>query len=143
MNHLMVIFLKFGICLIAFGIGLDWFFEAEWTHILWFSGVTTIISYIVGDRILLERIGNRNSLIADFLLSYMIVWLFGSVLLENYLQIGWASIISASIITAGEIFVHRMLLRSTQAEKSDRRNPTKNFSYAMEAAEENEPFKEK
>lgn len=141
--NITVLLIKFITCLVAYAVALDLFFDATWVDIIWFSGLTTIVSYLAGDRILLPRIGNSNALIADFLLSYMIVWIFGSVVLENYLHIAWGSIISAFIITAGEYFVHRILLKSMPDESQNRGKAPGRLSYAMELSEENEPLKEK
>lgn len=139
----MVLLIKFITSLVAYGVALDLFFDASWTDIISFSVLTTIVSYLIGDRILLPRIGNANAIIADFLLSYSIVWAFGSVLLNSYLQIAWGSIISAVIITAGEYFVHRILLRSMPEEKQNRGGAPGKLAYAMEMGEENDPLKEK
>jgi biotin transporter BioY len=134
-----VLLIKFVACLVAFYIGLDLFFNATIGDIVSFSVTTTIISYIIGDRILLPRIGNRNALMADFILAYGIVWLFGSVLLNSYLQIAWGSAITAVILTATEVFVHRYLLSNLPAmRKRERRerNMSPNLQYATEFAEE-------
>lgn len=141
--NITVLLIKFITCLVAYAAALDLFFEATLADIVWFSGLTTFVSYLAGDRILLPRLGNTNALIADFLLSYTIVWIFGSVLLENYLHIAWGSIISAVIITAGEYFVHRILLKSIPDERQNRGRVPGRLSYAMEMSEENEPLTEK
>ena len=143
LNKMMAIIVKFVTCLIAYAVGLDLFFNARWTDVASFSLTTTVVSYLAGDRILLSRIGNRNALIADFLLSYTVVWIFGSVLLHNYMQIAWGSIISAAIITAGEFFVHRMLARSMPENKPNRNGVSDRLAYGMEMSEENEPLKKK
>jgi hypothetical protein len=78
-------------------------------------------------------------LMADFILAYGIVWLFGSVLLNSYLQIAWGSAITAVILTATEVFVHRYLLSNLPAmRKRERRerNMSPNLQYATEFAEE-------
>ncbi|WP_066367654.1 DUF2512 family protein [Neobacillus fumarioli] len=141
MNNVLVFIVKFVTCMIAYAVGLDLFFKAAWTDVVWFSVLTTIVSFIAGDMILLSRIGNRNALIADFLLSYMVVWIFGSVLLHNYMQIAWGSIISAIIITAGEMIVHRMLYNSNYTHSKG--GVSKRFAYGMEISEENDPIKRK
>ncbi|MDR7001674.1 YndM family protein [Neobacillus niacini] len=138
----MALIVKFVTCLVAYAVGLDLFFNATWVDIVWFSVLMTIVSYL-GDRILLSRIGNKNALIADFILSYMVVWIFGSVLLDNYLQIAWGSIISAVIITAGEFFVHR-LMHGSMPEGSQKKNVVPDrLAYGMEMSEEHEPLKKK
>ncbi|HHY74759.1 MAG TPA: YndM family protein [Bacillus bacterium] len=143
MNNMKVLLIKFVTCLIAYTVALDLFFDARWTDIVWFSGLTTIVSYLAGDRILLPRIGNMNALIADFLLSYTLVWIFGSVVFGNVMQIAWGSIISSVIITVGEFFVHRIVLRTMPDESRNRSGAPGRLAYAMEAAEENEPVKKR
>ncbi|MGG1397048.1 YndM family protein [Bacillus salipaludis] len=138
----MALIVKFVTCLVAYAVALDLFFNATWVDIVWFSVLMTIVSYL-GDRMLLSRIGNKNALIGDFILSYMVVWIFGSVLLDNYMQIAWGSIISAIIITVGEFFVHRML-HSPSQESSHKKNAVPDrLAYGMEMSEEQEPLKKK
>jgi hypothetical protein len=143
MNNMMVLIMKFVVGVVAYAVGLDLFFNARWTDVALFSLTTTVVSYLVGDRILLSRIGNKNALIADFVLSYTVVWIFGSVLLHSYMQIAWGSIISAIIITMGEYFVHRMLLGSTHESKRGMNAHHDRLAYGMEMAEENDPLKKK
>jgi hypothetical protein len=144
MRQVTILLMKFITCLVAFAIGLDLFFDATMAHIVSFSLVVTAVTYVLGDRILLSRIGNSQTLISEFLLAYTSVWLFGSVLLDSYLQIAWASIISATIIIAAEAVIHRYILQ-TVADKS--RNPvqpvTRKPAYGMEMAEEKDPVKKK
>nr|WP_246625058.1 YndM family protein [Fictibacillus nanhaiensis] len=140
-NQVKVIALKLIISLIAFWIGLDLFFDATISDILSFGVTTTLITYFVADRILLSRIGKRNTLIAEFIIAYLIVWIFGSILLNGYLQIAWGSVISAGIITATEVFVHEYLLKKMPALKKERRQHRRfrpSLRYATEIAEEHE-----
>ena len=143
MKNLTALIIKFITCLIAYAVGLDLFFDARWTHVVWFSVLTTIVSYLIGDRIVLSQFGKTNALIADFVLSYMVVWIFGNVVLNNYLQIAWGSIISAVIITAGEFFVHRILSNSIHEGEPNRNGTRNRLAYGMEMSEENEPLKKK
>ncbi|MDP4084856.1 MAG: YndM family protein [Bacillota bacterium] len=141
MNNSMALIIKFVTCLVAYALGLDLFFNARWTDIVSFSILMTVVSYFIGDRILLTRIENKNALIADFLLSYTVLWIFGSVLLNNYIQIAWGSIISAVVITAGEYFVHKLLLGSHPDRDPIRRTAPDRLAYGMEMSEENELLK--
>ncbi|GLB61277.1 YndM family protein [Cytobacillus sp. NCCP-133] len=145
MNQTMIFILKFVSSLIAFAIALDLFFDATFADILSFSLLVTVMSYLLGDRMILPRLGNRNALIADFFLVYASVWVFGSVLLNSYLQIAWGSIIAAGIITLAEVFVHSYLLNRMEAREKEKRgesgmNPK--LAYGMEIAEEREPTKD-
>ncbi|MGG5252422.1 YndM family protein [Neobacillus sp. SM06] len=147
MRHLGILLVKFVSCLIAFSVGLDLFFNADVTDIVTFSLAVTIISYLIGDRILLPRIGQSNALVADFFLVYLSVWLFGSVLLpDGYLQIAWGSIISAVILTGAEAFVHWFLVNRLVADRDERRNhyqANPKLAYGVEMAEEVDPLEKK
>ncbi|WNB93028.1 YndM family protein [Bacillus sp. NEB1478] len=142
MEIIKALLLKFIVCLIAFSIGLDLVFDASIREIISFSITTTAVTYILADRILLPRIGNRNTLMAEFMIVYAIVWLFGSVLLNGYLQIAWGSAISAILLIAAEVFVHRYLIKNVPAVKTERRRVSRlrpNLRYATEFAEETDP----
>ncbi|WP_409288481.1 YndM family protein [Peribacillus sp. SCS-37] len=107
MKFMSALLVKFIISAAAFTIGLDLFFDASFTEILAFSFFNVVFTYILADRIVLSRVGNWNTLLLEFSLSYLLVWVFGSVLLHSYLQVAWGSFISAGIITAGEVLVHK------------------------------------
>jgi hypothetical protein len=146
MKHTIILLLKFISSYLAFSIGLDLFFNADLLEISTFSLLLTIVSYLIGDRILLPRIGNGNALVADFFLVYISVWIFGPTVLNSYLQIAWGSIISAFIITGAEALIHWYILRSLRIERKDSRESIKRnpkLAYGLELAEEQEPPKKK
>lgn len=147
MKHIMILLVKFISCYLAFSIGLDLFFNADFTEISTFSLLLTIVSYLIGDRILLPRIGNGNAIVADFFLAYVSVWIFGQTVLNSYLQIAWGSIISAFIISGAEALIHRYMLKSARTEGNDNRERAKQnnpkLAYGLEMAEEQEPIKKK
>lgn len=142
MNHFTALLLKLVTAVIAYAIALDLFFDATWVDVITFSLLVTILSYLIGDMILLPIIGNTKALIADFLLSYMVVWIFGSVLLNNYIQIGWGSIISAILITVSEIFIHRIFLtNANQLSLKQQKFTADQLAYHMETSQEFDPRK--
>jgi hypothetical protein len=139
MNHATLLLIKFAAALIAFGIGLDLFFDATIGDIISFSLLTTIVTYLVVDRIVLPRVGNRDAIIVEFVLTYMSVWIFGTLLLDSYVQIAWGSIISAAIITFAEVFVHRYLFNHVETKNTARAaRPAfkRKLAYDTEFAEE-------
>lgn len=142
MKQTMLLLGKFLSLCVAFSIGLDLFFPATFVEVVSFSLAAATISYIIGDRILLPRIGNRNALVVDFFLVYLSVWLFGSTLLNSYYQIAWGSVLSAAIATAAEVLLHNYMLRSHHDEITTDRSKAKlnpKPAYGMEAAEEIDP----
>ncbi|MBM7693900.1 membrane protein implicated in regulation of membrane protease activity [Peribacillus deserti] len=144
MKTLSILLIKFIACLIAFTIGLDLFFDATIADIVSFSIVTALITYLLGDKIALPRLGQTNTLIIEFTLTYLAVWIFGGILLDHYLQIAWGSIISAGIFTFAEILIHRYFL-STAGQPNERRqlriNPK--LAYGTEFADEQDPSNKK
>lgn len=139
MDHILILLLKFITCLIAFAVGLDLFFDATIVDIVSFSLVVTIVSYVIGDRIILPRLGNSNALAVDFFLTYTCVWIFGSVLLESYVQIGWGSLLSAFLITGAEVIVHRILLKNSYVAERQKSGFNPKMAYGMEMGEEQDP----
>lgn len=139
MSQITVLLLKFITCLIAFAVGLDIFFDATIIDIVSFSILVTIVSYVIGDRIILPRLGNSNALAIDFFLTYTMVWIFGSVLLESYVQIGWGSLLSAFLITGAEVIVHRILLKNSDMTVQQKSGFNPKMAYGMEMGEEQDP----
>ncbi|HZH59843.1 MAG TPA: YndM family protein [Metabacillus sp.] len=139
MKHATLLLIKFITCFIAFGIGLDLFFDANIVDILSFSFFVTSVSYVLGELVILPQLGKRAAAVADFLLSYLSVWIFGSILFENYLQIAWGSIISAVIITGAEIIIH-LFIQDPKEHTTfiNKRNSVfnSNLAYGTEMAEE-------
>ncbi|OIK09500.1 YndM family protein [Bacillus sp. MUM 13] len=140
MKNTAILAIKFLSCIIAFSVGLDLFFQASFLEIISFSLFAVTVSYIFGDLILLPRLGNKAALAFDFLITYFSVWVFGNIVLQNYLQIAWGSIISAVIVLGAEVFVHRHILRrSTTGNVQDKKALySRRLSYETEFAEEPE-----
>lgn len=146
MNTVLILLLKFFSACAAFVIGLDLIFDANFVGIIAFSMLLTIVSYLLGDRILLPHIGNSNALLLDFFLAYMAAWFAGSALLYGFIQIAWGSMISALIVTAAEAFIHRYFLTDFHGIRTGRRVQTKQnatMGYRAEMAKEHEPINEK
>lgn len=138
MEHLKVLLIKFVFSIFVFWISLDLFFDATLVDIVSFSLLVTIISYFIGDQILLPRIGNRNAVVVDFFLTYSIVWVFGGILFGSYLQVAWGSIISAILIAGSEVFVHSYIVKNVKPIVRERKSSF-NQSFAFEVAEEHDP----
>ncbi|MGI8385036.1 YndM family protein [Robertmurraya sp. P23] len=140
-----IILLKFVACIIIFTIAFDLFFEAGISEVLSFSILVTIVSYFIGDKIILPRVGNRAAVVIDFFTVYAIVWIFGNVLLHSYEQIAWGSIIAATFIGISEVFVHLFLIgRLEPSTPTERKRPlrtSQKLAFGTEFAEESDPRK--
>lgn len=138
MKHLSVLLMKFIIGVIVFWVSLGLFFGSSFIEILSFSLAVTIISYVIGDQMLLPRIGKTNAVVADFFLTYLLVWIFGSVFFNSFFQIGWGSIIAATLIAGSEAFIHPYIVRNIKPIVMEKQLGF-NQNYAFEFAEEQEP----
>jgi len=138
MKHLNVLMIKFVVSMIIFGISLGLFFNATFSEIISFSLLLTIISYFIGDQMILPRIGNIQTVVVDFFFAYFIVWVFGGVLFHSYVMIGWGSIISASLFAGSEVFVHSYILKNITSFVVENQR-TFDQRFAFEFAEDEEP----
>ncbi|MDZ5471546.1 YndM family protein [Bacillus sp. 31A1R] len=147
MNNMMILLIKFVAAFLAFAIAFDLFFDATFVDILSFSILITVVSYFVGDRLILPRIGNVKAAIVDFFMTYTLVWIFGSILLHSYLQIAWGSIISATLIAGGEVLIHNFIQNRTANTAEEKAQTKTNFNprlaYGTEFAEEDNPREKK
>jgi hypothetical protein len=140
-----IILLKFIACIIIFTIAFDLFFEAGISEVLSFSILVTLVSYFIGDKIILPRVGNRAAVVIDFFTVYAIVWIFGNILLHSYEQIAWGSIMAATFIGISEVFVHLFLIGrlepSTPIERKRPLRTSQKLAFGTEFAEEPDPRK--
>ncbi|WP_066048088.1 DUF2512 family protein [Robertmurraya korlensis] len=140
-----IILIKLITSVIIFTIAFDLFFEAGASEILSFSILVTIVSYFIGDKIILPMVGNRAAAVIDFFTVYAIVWIFGNILLHSYEQIAWGSIMAATLIGVTEVAVHLIILgRLSQTTSIERKNPlrpSQKLAFGTEFAEESDPRK--
>lgn len=141
MRNFTILLIKFIAGIVAFAVGLDLFFNATIVDILTFSLLVTILSYIIGDRIILPAFGNASATMVDFIITYVSVWVFGTVLLNNVMQLAWGSVLSAIVIAFAEVFVHHYLLTHSP-EVKERRDEGFNprLAFGTEFADENDIY---
>ncbi|MCE7792857.1 YndM family protein [Salipaludibacillus sp. CUR1] len=142
MKHVNVLFIKFAASLVIFGISLGLLFNAPFVEVVSFSLLVTIISYFLGDQIILPRLGKRNTVVVDFFLVYLIVWIFGAIFFHSYLMIGWGSIISALLFAGSEVFVHSYIVKNIKQSVQEKQRSF-NQSFAFEFSEDPDPAKNK
>ncbi|WP_026694271.1 DUF2512 family protein [Peribacillus kribbensis] len=138
MRAVFILLMKFIVSLAAFYIGLDLFFDASVADIASFSAAAALLTYVLGDMIAIPRLGRSQALVIDFTLVYLSVWIFGSILLDDYGQIGWGSILSAGVFTLAEAVLHRFAFRDPEAGMNGTKTRTINpkLAYSTEMAEE-------
>lgn len=143
MKHFNVLLMKFVVSLVVFWFALGLLFGAPLVQIISFSISVAIITYFIGDLIVLPRIGKRNAVIVDFFLTYLLVWVFGTIFFHSYLMIGWGTIISATLIAGSEVFVHSYIVKNTKQSVPENREASFGQNFAFEFAEDEDPKRNK
>lgn len=109
--------------------------------VFWTTIVSGGISYILGDLLILPRTNNTLATIADFALSFIIIWVMTSTLAYgDYLARTFTSALGVTIFEAlfHRYMVNRVLPNDKLSQRSDGQ-----LQYQMEASEELDPKKTK
>lgn len=145
LTNIQIVLMKLITSVIIFTIAFDLFFEAGASEIWSFSILVTIVSYFIGDKIILPKVGNQAAAVIDFFTVYAIVWIFGNILLHSYEQIAWGSIMAATLIGVSEVAVHLFILgrlsKMTPTETKQALRSTQKLAFGTEFAEESDPRK--
>ncbi|MFK2825410.1 YndM family protein [Bacillus sp. B190/17] len=141
MGHTKALFIKFVMCTAAVWFILGLFYGLDLGEILTISILLTAAAYIVGDLFILPRFGNVIATIADFGLAYFGIWIFGSMVINETISLGWASFWTAVVIAAAEVFFHIYLINHIFDEDVSRSDIRPNPAFAMEMSEETDIHK--
>src|SRR5699024_8970124 len=96
------------------------------------SLLTTIISFLIGDLVILRKFGNLTASIVDFFLAFGTLWVLGTLLIGGGMPmvggtvpILTTSFLSAFFIACVEPFVHEYMLNHLSAYEDilDNREP--------------------
>ncbi|MCH6265537.1 MULTISPECIES: YndM family protein [Neobacillus] len=132
---------KFIPCLIILGIILGLFFDFSFGDVLLITAVLGIVSYVVGDLLILRKTTNLLATVADFLVTFLVVWLMGRML-TNENNLIWASFISAAAVALFEYFYHGFLTNEKNKQFTNTSRPIQQQPhFQTEAAEEFTPVK--
>ncbi|MFP3846636.1 YndM family protein [Priestia filamentosa] len=109
--------------------------------VFWTTMILGGISYILGDLLILPRTNNTLATIADFALSFIIIWVMTSTLAYgDYLARTFTSALGMTIFEA--LFHRYMVNRVLPNDKLSQRSNGQ-LQYQMEASEELDPKKTK
>lgn len=76
------------------------------------SLLTTVVSFLVGDLLILRRSGNLVASIADFALSFATLWVLSTMFISVGAPIVTTSLLAAFFIACVEPFVHEYMLHT-------------------------------
>ena len=135
MKHFWALLIKFSaigtVLLSIYGI-----FDMKMSFILFMIVATTIISYFVGDLLILHKLGNAAAIIGDLVLTFGLIWFMSYFSLDPTNRF-IASLISATSITCIEVLFHLYIKHHvfTKAESYIPTIPHEDL-YAAEFSEE-------
>ncbi|MFP7493983.1 DUF2512 family protein [Terribacillus saccharophilus] len=119
MKHVKALLIKFIMILAVLLIVFTLIFNAGVGPVLLMGAILTVAAYVIGDLLVLSRSGDRSkpngdypkrNLIAtasDAVLTFVLLWLLGSALLEPANDVMLASLIATVVIGVGEWVFHR------------------------------------
>src|SRR5690625_1444536 len=94
MQYIKALLIKWVMVTAILWVVLGGFFGVSFMNIFTIGLLVTGISYLVGDLLILSRAENWVATIADFVLTFAIVWLMGSMLFAPIVALGTASFMS-------------------------------------------------
>jgi hypothetical protein len=138
LRHVIAFSIKFLSTLFVLGIILGLFFNYSILDVLTISIVLSTAGYVLGDLYLYRRSNNLTATLADFGMTFLVVW-FMSVNLTYEDDLLTATLLAATGVTVYEYFYHRIVPRDTRRRHENNKNQDQrlnNSRYQTEASEE-------
>ncbi len=126
-------FISLALLYVILGIGYD----VSFGNVFLITLVLGVLSYILGDRIILPRTNNTVATISDFVLSFVVIYLMTDALTvgDDVLQ---ATLISSIALTIFEYFFHKYVASNLDDQEST--TDMRPRSVQTESAEEIHPI---
>jgi Protein of unknown function (DUF2512) len=140
MHHGRALALKFIGSLVLLYFILGMIFGMSFINVFLITSLLGIISYILGDMLILPRTANTIAAAADFGLAFVLIWFLSSILTdgENLLAMSLIAAIGTALF---EYFFHKYLAKNmTEATAETRGVQQVNLRYSIEASEEITPL---
>jgi hypothetical protein len=115
MKHIGAILLKYVMVAVILEIVLGWLTGNSFTNILVISAAVTVVSYLVGDLLILAKSNNTITTIFDGVVTLIVLLLFNYARGYSILTFTTA-LISTVVLAVGEIFFHRFVVRNVLPE---------------------------
>ncbi|MBO0991796.1 YndM family protein [Bacillus sp. SD088] len=136
MDHLKAITIKFLASLALLYMILGMFYGMSFANVFLITLTLGVVSYLIGDLLILPRTNNSIATAADFGLSLFVIWMM-SIALTTGANLFMMSLVAAVGITIFEYFFHRLMDSEVIGEDENRLNtPSRNMQYQTEASEE-------
>ncbi|MDQ0253483.1 hypothetical protein J2S74_000855 [Evansella vedderi] len=116
MNHLKAFFIKFAVTFSILFLILGIYYQAFIGDVLAISFILSFVTYILGDLVILPKLGHLSAVFSDFGLAYIGIVTLGAAFIERPLIFGAVSFFAALAITVSEGFFHRYMTKSILPE---------------------------
>ncbi len=116
MKHIIALASKIAFTLALLYVILDRVYHASFLSVMFIALFLGFVSYLSGDMLVLPRTNNITASLADFGLSFVILWVFVLTQTRNDFSPFGAALLSAACLTVFEYFFHRYLLKNVLDE---------------------------
>lgn len=121
---------------------LGLFFNYSFGNVLTLTLLIGIVSYLLGDLLLLARTNNLTATISDFATAMILTWFYLANITYNENNLFIVSVILSIGVAIINWFFHKYMISNVIREKESYLQ-TNNFYYQTEASEEISPDKSK
>lgn len=142
MRHIKALAIKLIAVLVLSYIILGLFFNYSIGNVLTLTLLIWIVSYILGDLLLLPRTNNLTATISDFATAMILTWFYLANITYNENNLFLVSFILSIGVAIINWFFHKYMMSNVIREKESYVQ-TNNFHYQTEASEEISPDKSK
>lgn len=138
MKHIIALASKIAFTLALLYVILDRVYHASFLSVMFIALFLGFVSYLSGDMLVLPRTNNITASLADFGLSFVILWVFVLTQTRNDFSPFGAALLSAACLTVFEYFFHRYLLKNVLDEnfRNELSARDNTLQYQTEAADE-------
>lgn len=109
MEYVKALIIKFILCTAVVWLVLGAYYGVRFSHVLMLGLILTVVSFVIGDLFILPRFENWGATIADFLLVFATVWLYGVNVIPGNFPVLTGAAVVAILISIGEVFFHRYM----------------------------------
>jgi len=139
LKHVKDFTIKFISNLVLLYVILGLFYGMEFGNVFLISLVLGIVSYLIGDRLILPKTNNTMATLADFGLALLVIWSMSESFTRGD-NIFTVSLLAALAVTLFEYFFHKYVSNNATKEDSQEKiNPSTSLRFQTEASEELAP----
>ncbi|GLB61299.1 YndM family protein [Cytobacillus sp. NCCP-133] len=140
-NHAAWESIKFIASLVLLFVILGLFYKMSFVNVFLISAVLGIVSYVLGDMVILPRTNNTIAAAADFGLSLILIWYLSSILTYGNNPFTM-SLVTSARVALFEYFFHGYLVKNLTEDSTEKGTFNQgNLRYNTEASEELAPVK--